>query len=309
MLGLPDRWSANRISDVQRLEWIQGRLLGVAAIATVAACGPGPGGGDEPDPPTRDSVEALVSIERSEYLDGDEAHAEAAAHFARIPSDVDPAALFEALGLVGELPPLGECFVGDSDPGEVPEDVFVEFVEAGDVLIRANGMETPLARRAVLGLSDVISGVVYTTVNRSADPFPSGQIYRATSTGGDLAPVTLEGQAPDTLDDVQLEGIAWEYLPEVPLNGPLEVTWTAGDQDDIVVVEFSTDNAVQAQCAFSDGGRAVIPEGAVPKTGNGYVTLRRLRVIEVEIANADGGELRFDFSVHAPVVYGAYGSL
>ncbi len=291
---------------MQRLDWIQGRLIGVAAIATAAACAPPD---DEPDPVAPDSIEALVSIERSEYLNGDEARAEAAAHFARIPSHVDPAALFEALGLVGELPPLGECFIGEAEMGEVPEDVFVEFVEAGDVSIRADGVETPLARRAVLGLSDVISGVVYTTLDRSAEPFPSGQVYRATSTGGELAAVTLEGVAPETLDDVQLEGIAWEYLPEAPLNGPLEVTWAAGDRDDIVVVEFSSDSALQTQCAFSDSGGAVIPEGAVPKTGNGYVSIRRLRVVEVDIPNADGGELRFDFSVHAPVAYGAYGSL
>ena len=291
---------------MQRLDWIQGRLLGAAAIATAAACTVEPVPGRDV---ARDSVEALVSIERSEYLNGDEARAEAAAHFARIPSHVDSAALFEALGLVGELPPLGECFVGDSELGEVPEDVFVEFVEAGAVSIRADGVETPLARRAVLGLSDMISGVVYTTVDRSSEPFPSGQVYRATSTGGDLAAVTLEGEAPDMLDEVQLEGIAWEYLPDTRLSGPLEVTWAAGDQDDVVVIEFTSDAGVQAQCAFNDGGRAVIPEGAVPKSGNGYVAIRRLRVVEVDIPNADGGELRFDFSVHAPVAYGRYGSL
>jgi len=280
---------------------MQGRLVGVAAVAPAAACAVDPHESADSAP---DSIEALVSIERAEYLDGEEAHAEAAAHFARIPSDVDATALFEALGLVGELPPLGECFVGDSYPAGIPDDVYIDFIEAGDVVIRADGTETPLARRAVLGLSDVLSGVVYTTVDRNA-AFPSGHFYRATSTGGDLAPVTLEGEAPEMLEDVRLEGVAWEYLSDLPVSGPLEVTWAAGDRDDVIVIEFSTDNAVRAQCAFTDSGRANIPAGAVPNAGNGYVSIRRLRVVEVDTLNADGGELRFDFSVHAPISYGS----
>jgi hypothetical protein len=302
--GLPDQGSANRVRVVERLDSIKGRLVGVAAVATVAACAVER---QEPNEPQRDSIEALVSIERAEYLDGDEARAEAAAHFARIPSDLNAAALFEALGLVGEYPPLGECFIGDSEPVEVPEDVFIDFVDGGDVVIRANGTETALSRHAVLSLSDVISGVVYTTQDRAAEPFPSGHVYRAISTGGeDLAPITLEGEAPETLDDVRLEGLAWEYLPDVPVNGPVEVSWAAGDHDDVIVIEFSSDNAVYAQCAFADGGRAIVPAAAVPTTGNGYVSIRRLRVVDVETAHANGAELRFDFSVHAPVVYGSF---
>lgn len=289
---------------MERLDSIKGRLVGVAAIVTAAACAVERADGDTV--PVPDSVEALVSIERAEYLDGDEARAEAAAHFARIPAHVDANALFQALGLVGELPPLGECFVGDSILSDVPEDLFVEFVEAGDVVIRADGTDTPLARHAVLSFSNVISGVVYTTLDRSADPFPSGQMYRATSTGGELTPMTLEGEAPDTLDNVRLEGLAWEYLPDVPLRGPLEVTWASGEQDDVIVIEFSSGSATYAQCAFADSGQAAIPAAAVPNAGTGYLSIRRLRVVSVETPNADGGQLRFDFSVHAPVSYGSF---
>lgn len=272
------------------------------AVLAAASCAP-------EDQPTgdavQDSVSALVSIERAQYLHGDEARAEAAAHFARIPGHVNRTATLQALGLIPELPNLGECFIGPEEfPTGSQGSVLVELLEAGDVSIEADGRNTLLALRAIPSVSNV-TGVLYTTLDRSAVPFPPGATYRATSTGGELDAFTIEAEAPDVLEAVRFDGLAWRHLPYAPIAGPFEVSWDGGNPADVVVIEFTVGDRVHAQCAFPDRGTGQIPSAAVPTDATGYVSMHRLRVVDVAAAPMDGAELHFDFSVHAPVTYAA----
>jgi hypothetical protein len=256
------------------------------------------------------STHALVSVERSTLVNADEApRAEALAGFVRVPAVVDPGSVLNLVGLGLELPPAGQCASrapnSEGRPALSPLG-HVEFLDAGDVALTARSSATTLAPRAFPTVTDRVSGVVYTTRDRSADQLPVGERYELRTSGGLGVPqLVVETQAPAALDGVSLGGMPLGEVETVSTSKVLDIAWTAGESGDLVYVELATEGGSTTTCTFRDElGAGSVPAGAFDRTGVGRLGVHRVRVRDFFRPPAiDRGELRFDFELVAPLRY------
>lgn len=253
------------------------------------------------------STHALVSVERSKTVDGAE-RAGAVASFVRIPAEADANALLEVVGLRRGRPPVGQCRSAQTRPTSPPLSSLgrVELVEAGDVVVTANGSETSLAPHAFPTVTDLVSGVVYTTRDLSSDPLPADEPYTVRATGiGETGALTISRQAPPELEAVTLGGLPLAEVSDISLAAPVDLTWSVGAPGDVVVVELtSSDGAALAVCSFRDDtGAGTVPVGTFDVPGSGRLSLHRVRTSEFSAGDVDLGELRFDFEVAANVSF------
>jgi hypothetical protein len=252
---------------------------------------------------SRDGVtHAVVVVERSAGAEApEEVKAEAFAGFLSLPAELEPAAVLPVAGLSLDLPSPGACKRAVREAkSPVPADELgrAELLDAGEVTLVAGGVVTTLAPRAFPSAADAISGVVYTTRDRAAEPLPAAARYTvATSGSGALEAISVELPAPAALDGVKVMGTALGEIETLGGARPVELSWTAGAPGDIVYVTFETD-AVSTLCAFrDDGGRGTVPASAVPPSGLADISVHRLRATPFSSAGLGRGELRFDFEL------------
>ncbi len=235
-----------------------------------------------------------------------ETQAAALAGFAQIPSDVDSEAVLSLAQWSLELPEIGGCVALSAERDRNTPLAPIERVEllaVGDVVIDVDGSETRLAPRAFTG-GDVLTGVLYTSRDPSADPLPPGQPYTIHTTGDALPGQEFRGDAPPTLSGVTLGGVPLAQVATVKLSEPLDLTWNVGSPEDVLYVELTSDDGLNAtRCAFRDeDGAGTVPEGAFGSPGSGSLSLHRLR--SLAIGGEDiRGELRFDVGQFFGVVY------
>jgi hypothetical protein len=277
-------------------------LLGAVACSATA------------DPYTADadsgSTHALISVERSTTLGELEApRAAALAGFVRVPPIVDPKSVMNLVGLGLELPAAGQCARAARTPDATTPLAplgRVEFLEAGDVTLNAGGAATVLAPRAFPTVTDLVSGVVYTTRDRSAERLPAGERY-ALRTEGALAipPLAISERAPAALEGVTIGGLPLAEVSSIVTARPIDLTWNVGEAGDVVYVELTSgDGAVSTLCAFrDDAGAGTVPPGAHDTFGAGSLELHRARSREFVGAGINRGELRFDFELVARVTF------
>ncbi|HEV8244244.1 MAG TPA: hypothetical protein VGP93_00610 [Polyangiaceae bacterium] len=272
----------------------------VALGATVVGC--------TADPPdyTVDadagSTHALVSIERSaQAREPHETRAEAFAGFLQTPPEVDPSAVLKLTGLARELPGEGQCTTG-KDHGSVRLAPLrsVELLDVGDLVVNA-GRPTTLAPRAFPTVTDLVSGVVYTTRDRDPERLPPAVSYQVQATGGSLGAFTAHADAPAELEAVTLDGTPLSELSILSGRSPLAVSWASGSSGDVLYVEITVDGGQTALlCAYrDDAGSALIPAGLVPSTGHGTIGVHRLRILPFSAESLARAELRFDFEIEA----------
>jgi hypothetical protein len=184
----------------------------------------------------------------------------------------------------------------------------VEFLEAGDVTLNAGGSATVLAPRTFPTVTNLVSGVVYTTRDRSAEPLPAGERY-ALRTEGTLAipPLSVSERAPAALDGITVGGVPLAEVSSIVTARPIDLTWNVGEAGDVVYVELSNgDGAVSTVCAFRDEtGSGTVPAGAHDTIGSGTLELHRTRSREFAGAAINRGELRFDFELVTRVTFTA----
>jgi len=283
----------------------------VAAIAGslgVLACS------GDPDPYTADadsgSTHALISVERSTPVGTLEpAHATALAGFVRVPPIVDAKSVMSLVGLGLDLPAAGQCTRAARTP-ETSTPLAplgrVEFLEAGDVTLSAGGSATVLAPRAFPTVTDLVSGVVYTTRDRSAEPLPAGVLYALRTQGAIAVPPLAVGQrAPASLEGATIGGLPLGEVSSIATSRPIDLTWNVGEPGDLVYVELSgSDGLTNTVCAFRDeAGAGSIPAGLHNAVGTGTLELHRTRSREFASAGINHGELRFDFELVTQVTY------
>jgi hypothetical protein len=253
------------------------------------------------------STHALVGVERSvDLVNPDAARAGVIAGFVQIPADVDAKSLFELVGLSRAMPGVGQCRARGETRSTPPLSSIghVEFLEAGDVSVSAADARTSLAPHAFPTVTELISGVVYTTRDRSADPLPAGTRYAVTTSGGGGVPaLSIEREAPPEIEAITVGGELLSELAELVSSEPLYLTWSPGAPGDIVLVEVSSgDGAVSSACAFRDEhGAGTVP--ALGLAGAGRIALHRVRTTSFDTSGLDLGELRFDFEVAAGVTF------
>lgn len=257
----------------------------------------------------RGTTHAIVTVERRDALGASGvSQAKAFASFVRTPPDVDAAAVTRVTGLDLDLPEVGECSRSGSGRDSLALSPLrrVELLAAGDV-----SLETPLGRvelapHAFPAVTDVVSGVVYTTRDRAAT-LPAGEPYALSAGGGPfLSPLAVSAEAPPALDEVALDG---EPLTGTSafLRRDTELSWKAGSARDLIYVRLSGGDATQGAttCAFrDDAGRGTLPVSAVPRSSPVQLSLHRLRSVALGSTPGDGidvGELRFDFELSAAI--------
>lgn len=251
------------------------------------------------------STHALISIERSTAVDGDNAtRAGALAGFLHTPADVDAQAALGMVGLAQTLPKPGQC---TTLPGStrVSSMGHVELLEAGDISVDVDGTSTTLAPRAFPTVTNQVSGVMYTTRDRS-EPLPAAAHYTIRTSGGlSVAPMTLEANAPAPLTGVTVGGLALSDVGALSTSQPVDVTWNVGSPGDLVYVELSRiDGSSSTLCSFRDDvGSGTIPAGAVTPSQNGRLSLHRVRERTFAAGGIQDVELRFDFELAANVSF------
>jgi hypothetical protein len=304
---LPRRGRPSTLVDV-----LAGRpkALGPSIAVTAAVLG-GLACSADPDPYTADadsgSTHALISVERSTTVGALEApRATALAGFVRVPPIVDAKSVLSLVGLGLDLPSAGQCARSARTP-EATTSLAplgrVEFLEAGDVTLSAGGSATVLAPRAFPTVTDLVSGVVYTTRDRSADPLPAGERY-SLRTQGAIA-LAVDQRAPAALEGVTVGGLPLAEVSSLSIARPIDLTWNVGEAGDIVYAELTSgDGVTSTVCTFrDDAGSGTVPAGVHSGSGAGTLELHRTRTREFASAGINHGELRFDFELVTQISY------
>lgn len=254
------------------------------------------------------STHALITVERSTTADlRAGATAGALAGFVRVPAEVDAKLATQLLGLELALPPVDTCRTVElNEPtGSLAGMGHVKFLEAGNVVLRAGANSTDLAPRAFPTVTDLISGVMYTTRGRSAEPLPAGKGYAFRASGGfEVAPMEAAAEAPDALSGVTVQGIPLGDVAVVATDVPQDLTWSVGHPGDIVWVRLSMPGSAETICVFRDEAAVgTIPPRAFVGRGAGRFAVHRQRTVPFLAQGLDRGLVRFDFEVTASVEF------
>ena len=209
-----------------------------------------------------------------------------------------PEAVLESVGLKTAVPAVGQCVLSAEAPASYRG--HVELIQAGDVRVSAAGGTTALAPHAFPTVTDVVSGIVYTTRNQEADPFPAASDYTL-KVDGELGSISVTRGAPSELTAITVNGLPLSDNIEFSASEPLDLTWSVGAPGDVVWVEVVTEDGSSSHCTFRDDlGAASIAAGSLPP-GPARVALHRMRISEFSAPGLALGELRFDFEQSASV--------
>ena len=261
---------------------------------------------EAPEEHASGSTHAVISIERREAADGSSSRGEALAGFLNVPALVDADSVMSLVGLGLNLPEVGSCLVGNETPrtGPLTETALVEFLEAGDVILEVAGSQERLAPYAFPTVTDSISGVLYTSRDRAADPLPAASRYTVSADG---LGVRVAHAAPEAPEGITASGLPLAEVSEVRIDGPLDLTWSVGAPGDIVYAELvSTRRANRSVCAFADElGAGSVPTESFAPGDTGQLLIHRLRTHAFDVADdvAATGQLRFDFALSAGVTF------
>lgn len=255
------------------------------------------------------STHGLITIQRSVTENSAEPpRASAFAGFVRTPPEVDANAVLHLAGFALDLPALGQCAEPTHARGSsVPLNPLgrVEFLDAGDVVLRTASTSALLATRAFPAVTDLIAGVVYTTRDRTADPLPAATPYTLSTSGGVLRAVNVNASAPPLLSNISVGSTPLAELATVSVHSALALTWSRGLAGDLVYAELSSqDGSATLRCAFRDeAGTGIVPPGAFAGAGAGEISLHRIRSQAFASGDVDAGEVRFDFEQSANVEF------
>lgn len=252
------------------------------------------------------STHALITVERTASADAaGSLSAGALAGFVRVPSDVDPRLATQLIGLELDLPPVDTCRVlGDRGASSSLAGMgHVEFLEAGSVSVSAAGSSTDLAPRAFPTVTDFISGVMYTTRERAAEPLPPDVPYTFRVSGGyEVPPLAVHASAPEPFAGVTVRGVPLAEAKTVVPGEPIDLTWSVGRTGDVVWLELGTADNASAVCVFRDeAGVGTVPASLFTGTGPGHISVHRTRTTSFAAQGLDRGVLRFDFELTASV--------
>jgi hypothetical protein len=302
------------------------RFAALAAFVSLPAIGCSAAVADEPDQaPVGDSPSAVesgvtegsVTVERTVTLAssaaGQAVRTHVSARFMRVRGGIDHDAAEQMVASPFRLPadaPLG-CSWMTVEPGPMGQaEGTVELLDVGDIVLHVDSTATQLAARAFPDVGDIVSGVVYTSRDHSAD-LPLGGSYLIETTGSDVmerfsmrvdaprAPAAVRlGEQPVESDDL-----------EVATDHPLTVSWepidaAPSDRIYLDVLPLEADGGAALRCVFEDDGRGVVPARFV-RWDPGVeleVAVHRYRRTELGAADMTSGEELADVGVDGAVV-------
>ncbi|MEZ4226887.1 MAG: hypothetical protein R3B13_38455 [Polyangiaceae bacterium] len=245
------------------------------------------------------STHALVSVERTEVLEGGE-RAQALATFMHLPADADARGVMESVGIAVALPNVGQC-VRDNEPSGAYRGS-VELISAGDVQLSTTDSTVGLAPHAFPTVTDVVSGLVYATRDQAAEPFPTGTNYTF-KVDGELGAFSVTRPAPDALTAITVGGVPLSEAGALSASAPMDLTWSVGSPGDVLWVEVASAGGSTITCAFRDDLGAATLNADLLHGGTARLSLHRLRRAEFQAPGLARGEIRFDFAVSASVTF------
>ncbi len=250
------------------------------------------------------TTQALVAVERSTTVASPAtARSGALAQLVHASGEVEGRAVLGLVSGLGALPAADECAVTRPAASTVGGLAPAELLELGTVTLEAGGLASTLAPHAFPTVTDVISGVVYTTRDRS--PLPEGLEYTLTTSGTPLVPaLEVTSVAPVAPTDATLDGIALADVETLAPNHPFELAWTPGHPDDLVVLRLVAADAEPVACAFpADRGVGTVSGASFAGRGVGRLSVHRVRRTEFVAPGIDRAELRFDFDVSTTITF------
>ncbi len=256
------------------------------------------------------STHALLKVEHTLLVGAVGAtSARAFAGIVRLPELADPGPLFRLYGGSVSLPEIGQCVpVGrERDSAVAAEPIHAEFLDAGDVTLRASNVETLLAPRAFPSSITELPGVVYTSRDSASEALPAGALYSLHTSGSEqLSALEMKVQAPELLSELLVGGMPLAELTSVSTQADVQLDWRAGDARDLVYVEVagSAEQGTLGVCAFRDSeGHGALPRGLFGAAGAGSLSFHRLREVAAEARALDAAEVRFDFELTTEVSF------
>jgi hypothetical protein len=270
----------------------------LALAVPMFGCSATVAGSPEADAEATSPSTAVVVVERTVGPD-DGARVAAVARFVRMRAGAVDEYALRMVGASVELPALGECAASQSNEASAPARA-VELLDIGAVFLEVAGARASLQPRRLPDIVDLVSGVVYSTRVSDADALPSRGAYVLRAAGNaELAPFVVTATAPGETAELRVAGQDARSPSGVLLDGATstELTWDAGNADDLVYVDVSRapSQAQSVRCLFGDTGRAALASSLFD-TGDGTVTVHRLHRETFRARGIDVGEIRFDFA-------------
>ena len=265
-------------------------------------------------------TEGVVLVERTVAVDG-AVQTNVSAKFMRLSTPADPDLAERVVGSKLDLPSVGACRRAATETVNRKTRArsqlgTIELFDVGDVTLRTEAAEMPLAARAFPDVGDLVSGMFYTSRDATGD-LPAAATYTLEGTGSALVDrFAIEADAPSAPEDVRIGGGLLADGPALEEAEAATVRWlrvdavpAQGQQRDLVLIDVSAASGTSIRCAFRDTGKAVLPAwilgsgvlGPLPATAT--IAVHRVRERSFVAPGLDAGALRFDLSVvgHATV--------
>lgn len=284
-----------------RLTWFNS-VLPISAAALLGCSATVSASSDGADAEASSTTAAVVVVERTSGAT-DTARGEAVARFMRVRGGGSDEAL-RVVGATVDFPALGTCVSLSTLSASKEPAPMVQLLDVGAVSMEANGVQTTLLARRLPDVVDLVSGVVYARAT-DAELLPPRARYvvRVSGTSDEIAPFVVDAGAPGDPGDVRVSGQEARLgFVSLPASGPAELTWEAGNAEDLVYVDVTAEaqaglgRTPTIRCAFADSGRALISSNAFAAGDEGTLSIHRLHRERFRARGIDSGEVRFDFA-------------
>ncbi|WP_437982521.1 hypothetical protein [Sorangium sp. So ce117] len=236
------------------------------------------------------------------------------AKFMRLSSAMDPELAEGAVGKPFVLPSAGSCMVlspaADDEASSFSSLSPIELLDAGDVTMKTESTEMPLAARAFPDVGALVFGVFYTSRDATSDlPAPARYVFES-SGSGQLDRFAFEADAPAGPEEVRIGDAELADGVDLDAGVGAVVQWRAGESGeanrarDIIYIDVTSAHGATVRCAFKDTGRGVIPGSLLdpstlgPLPANATLAVHRTRQVPFNTSGIDLGEVRFDLSVN-----------
>ncbi|WP_437854258.1 hypothetical protein [Sorangium sp. So ce363] len=236
------------------------------------------------------------------------------AKFMRLSSAMDPELAEGAVGKPFVLPSAGSCMVlspaADDEASSFSSLSPIELLDAGDVTMKTESTEMPLAARAFPDVGALVFGVFYTSRDATSDlPAPARYVFES-SGSGQLDRFAFEADAPAGPEEVRIgdaelaDGVDLDAGVGAVVQWRADESGEAGRTRDIIYVDVTSAHGATVRCAFKDTGRGVIPGSLLdpstlgPLPANATLAVHRTRQVPFNTSGIDLGEVRFDLSVN-----------
>jgi hypothetical protein len=247
-------------------------LAGVTLLLTGCSAVVGDPPGDDDVDSGDQAMRAKVSVQRTASLPAGAAPqlttTHVAARFVRVSGGFDFATAERIVG-TGELDAAAPYGCAWRDGAQysgslavAAPDGAIELLDVGDIVLHAGGDRLALAPRAFPDVGELVSGVVYTSRDGSAD-LPDATTYAFEVSGGSDV-FTVQADAPSAPRGLHLGGAALVDGEEVVLlaGESVDIAWepsAALDGDRIYVTVSDDDDGQAFSCVFPETGSATIP--------------------------------------------------